>query len=140
MFPGLTAPYPWPYLACMGTQCGQLKLAIQAAHFADVILVRQIMEKYARQRPHHPDDEQNFVTVCSKGNEFIRQLFVVFFLLTSFQTIQKQGYAMDMHALAGIAVLLILAAVSAYRDALRNDPMSKLNASGIRFPHSDDQE
>ena len=47
---------------------------------------------------------------------------------------------MDMHALAGIAVLLVLAAVSAYRDALRNDPMSKLNASGIRFPHSDDQE
>jgi hypothetical protein len=75
-----------------------------------------------------------------KGNEFIRQLFVVFFLLTSFQTIQKQGYIMDMHAFAGIAVLLILAAVSAYRDALRNDPMSKLNASGIRFPHLDDQE
>ena len=83
---------------------------------------------------------KNLLTVCSKGNEFIQQLFVVFFLLTSFQTIRKQGYIMDMHALAGIAVLLILAAVSAYRDALRNDPMSKLNASGIRFPHSDDQE
>ena len=78
--------------------------------------------------------------VCSEGNEFIWQLFVDFFLLTSFQTIQKRGYAMDMHALAGIAVLLVLASVSAYRDALRNDPMSKLNASGIRFPHSDDQE
>jgi len=83
---------------------------------------------------------KNLVTVCSKGNEFIQQLFVVFFLLTSFQTIQKQGYVMDMHAFAGIAVLLILAAVSAYRDALRNDPMSKLNPSGVRFPHSDDQE
>ncbi|WP_213778682.1 hypothetical protein [Caballeronia sp. dw_276] len=47
---------------------------------------------------------------------------------------------MDMHALAGIAVLLVLAAVSAYRDALRNDPMSKMNASGIRFPQSDDLE
>jgi len=34
---------------------------------------------------------KNLLTVCSKGNEFIRQLFVVFFLLTSFQTIQKQG-------------------------------------------------
>jgi hypothetical protein len=83
---------------------------------------------------------KNLLTVCSKGNEFIRQLFVVFFLLTSFQTIQKRGYAMDMHALAGIAVLLVLAAVSAYRDALRNDPMSKLSASGVRFPHSDDLE
>jgi hypothetical protein len=84
------------------------------------------------------------VRVCSKGNELIRlerrQLFVVFFLITSFQTIQKQGNAMDMHALAGIAVLLVLAAVSAYRDALRNDPMSKMNASGIRFPQSDDLE
>jgi hypothetical protein len=47
---------------------------------------------------------------------------------------------MDMHALAGIAVLLVLAAVSAYRDALRNDPMSRMNASGVRFPHSDDLE
>jgi hypothetical protein len=84
------------------------------------------------------------VWVCSKGNELIRlerrQLFVVFFLITSFQTIRKQGNAMDMHALAGIAVLLVLAAVSAYRDALRNDPMSKMNASGIRFPQSDDLE
>jgi hypothetical protein len=88
-----------------------------------------------------PMMSKNLLTVCSKGNEFIQQLFVVFFLLTSFQTIQRQGYIMDMHAFAGIAVLLILAAVSAYRDALRNDPMSKLNASGIRFPpHSDDQE
>jgi hypothetical protein len=47
---------------------------------------------------------------------------------------------MDMHVFAGIAVLLVLAAVSAYRDALRNDPMSKLNASGIRFPQPDDLE
>jgi hypothetical protein len=87
-----------------------------------------------------PVMSKNLLTVWSKGNEFIRQLFVVFFLLTSFQTIQRQGYIMDMHAFAGIAVLLILAAVSAYQDALRNDPMSKLNASGVRFPHSDDQE
>jgi hypothetical protein len=47
---------------------------------------------------------------------------------------------MDMHALAGIAVLLVLAAVSAYKDALRNDPMSRMNASGIRFPQPDDIE
>jgi hypothetical protein len=38
-----------------------------------------------------PVMSKNLLTVWSKGNEFIRQLFVVFFLLTSFQTIQRQG-------------------------------------------------
>jgi hypothetical protein len=33
---------------------------------------------------------------------------------------------MDMHAIAGLAVLLVLVAASAYRDALRNDPLSPL--------------
>lgn len=47
---------------------------------------------------------------------------------------------MDMHALAGVAVLLILAAASAYRDAVRNDPMSKRNASPVRLPRGDDAE
>ncbi|MGA7812409.1 hypothetical protein [Caballeronia sp.] len=47
---------------------------------------------------------------------------------------------MNMHALAGVAVLLVLAAVSAYRDALRNDPMSKRNAVPVRFPHAEDAE
>ncbi|WP_173405484.1 hypothetical protein [Caballeronia insecticola] len=37
---------------------------------------------------------------------------------------------MDMHAIAGAAVLLVLAAVSAYRDALRNDPLSPLRKRG----------
>ena len=83
---------------------------------------------------------KNVPLICSKSNEFIRQLFTDFFLLTSVQTIQKQGYAMDMHALAGIAVLLILAAVSAYRDALRNDPMSKMSTSPIRFPQVEEPE
>jgi hypothetical protein len=48
--PGLTAPYLVLVWALM--------LATQAAHFADVILVRQIMEKYAWQTPHLPHDEQ----------------------------------------------------------------------------------
>jgi hypothetical protein len=48
--PGLTAPYLVLGLA--------LKLATQAAHFADVILVRQIMEKYAWQTPYRPHDEK----------------------------------------------------------------------------------
>lgn len=47
---------------------------------------------------------------------------------------------MDMHILAGAAVLVLLAAVSAYRDALRNDPMSKRNASPVRFPNAEDSE
>jgi hypothetical protein len=98
------------------------------------------MEKYVRVRAAFCRMSKNDSVVCEKGNEIIRQLFADFFLLTSFQTIQKRGHAMDMHALAGIAVLLVLAAVSAYRDALRNDPMSKMNASGVRFPHADELE
>ncbi|SAK65654.1 hypothetical protein [Caballeronia ptereochthonis] len=37
---------------------------------------------------------------------------------------------MDMHAIAGVAVLLVLVAASAYRDALRNDPLSPLRRPG----------
>jgi hypothetical protein len=37
---------------------------------------------------------------------------------------------MDMHAIAGVAVLLVLVAASAYRDALRNDPLSPLRKRG----------
>jgi hypothetical protein len=47
---------------------------------------------------------------------------------------------MDMHVVAGVAVLLILAAVSAYRDALRNDPMSKMSTSPVRFPQVEEPE
>jgi hypothetical protein len=41
---------------------------------------------------------------------------------------------MDMHAIAGVAVLLVLAAVSAYRDALRNDPMNPFRRRGGSLP------
>jgi hypothetical protein len=47
---------------------------------------------------------------------------------------------MDLHVVAGVAVLLILAAVSAYRDALRNDPMSKMSTSPVRFPQVEETE
>jgi hypothetical protein len=47
---------------------------------------------------------------------------------------------MDMHAIAGVAVLLILAAVSAYRDALRNDPFARRSAGAGLIPQLEEQE
>lgn len=48
---------------------------------------------------------------------------------------------MNMHLLAGIAVLLILVAVSAYREALRNDPISRFRMNGgDKMPPMDDAE
>jgi cytochrome b561 len=50
---------------------------------------------------------------------------------------------MDMHAIAGVAVLLVLVAASAYRDALRNDPLNPFRKRGAhRSPasHSDEAE
>jgi uncharacterized membrane protein len=63
-------------------------------------------------------------------------IFFCYLLLKPFEP----GVIMDMHAVAGVAVLLILAAVSAYRDALRNDPMSKMSTSPIRFPQVEEPE
>ncbi|MDR5761130.1 hypothetical protein [Caballeronia sp. LZ035] len=50
---------------------------------------------------------------------------------------------MDMHAIAGVAVLLVLVAASAYRDALRNDPLSPLRKRGsnrVPAPQMDEAE
>jgi hypothetical protein len=48
---------------------------------------------------------------------------------------------MNMHLLAGIAVLLILVGVSAYREALRNEPIGRLRTNrGDRLPPMDDTE
>jgi hypothetical protein len=47
---------------------------------------------------------------------------------------------MNMHLLAGIAVLLVLVAVSAYREALRNEPIRRFKARRGDFPHLDDAE
>jgi hypothetical protein len=46
---------------------------------------------------------------------------------------------MDMHAIAGVAVLLVLVAASAYRDALRNDPLNPFRKRGAhRAPASNE--
>jgi hypothetical protein len=47
---------------------------------------------------------------------------------------------MNLHLLAGIAVLLILAAVSAYREALRNEPIRRVRARSGKAPTIDDIE
>ncbi len=43
---------------------------------------------------------------------------------------------MDMHAIAGVAVLLVLVAAFAYRAALRNDPLSLFRRRGANLPVS----
>jgi hypothetical protein len=43
---------------------------------------------------------------------------------------------MDMHAIAGVAVMLVLVAVSAYRDALRNDPLNPFSKRATRVSAS----
>jgi len=47
---------------------------------------------------------------------------------------------MNMHLLAGIAVLLVLVAVSAYREALRNEPIRRFRARSGKLPPLDDLE
>ncbi|PXW22838.1 hypothetical protein [Paraburkholderia caballeronis] len=47
---------------------------------------------------------------------------------------------MNMHLLAGVAVLLILVAVSAYREALRDEPIRRSRARPNQLPPVDDVE
>jgi hypothetical protein len=48
---------------------------------------------------------------------------------------------MNMHLLAGVAVLLILVAISAYREALRNEPISRFRMNkGGTLPPMDDND
>jgi hypothetical protein len=48
---------------------------------------------------------------------------------------------MNMHLIAGIVVLLVLVAVSAYREALRNEPISRFRMNqGSKLPPMDDNE
>jgi hypothetical protein len=48
---------------------------------------------------------------------------------------------MNIHLLAGIAVLLILVGISAYREALRNEPISRFRMNGgEKLPPMDDAE
>jgi hypothetical protein len=41
---------------------------------------------------------------------------------------------MNLHILAGVAVLVILAAASAYRDALRNEPIRRYRMNPGKLP------
>ena len=47
---------------------------------------------------------------------------------------------MNMHLLAGVVVLLILVAVSAYREALRNEPIGRFRMNPDKLPPMDDGE
>ena len=48
--------------------------------------------------------------------------------------------SMNLHLLAGIAVLLILVAVSAYREALRNEPIRRSRTQSGGLPPADEVE
>lgn len=47
---------------------------------------------------------------------------------------------MNLHLIAGVAVLLILVAASAYRDALRNEPIRRYGMHPGKLPPVDEQE
>jgi len=47
---------------------------------------------------------------------------------------------MNLHLLAGVAVLLILVAASAYREALRNEPIRRFRMSPGKLPQLDENE
>jgi hypothetical protein len=51
-----------------------------------------------------------------------------------------KGKAMNLHLLAGIAVILILVAASAYREALRNEPIRRFTTSSGKLPEADETE
>ena len=47
---------------------------------------------------------------------------------------------MNLHLLAGIAVLLLLVAASAYREALRNEPIRRNRMNPAELPQLDENE
>jgi hypothetical protein len=47
---------------------------------------------------------------------------------------------MNLHLLAGIAVLLILVAASAYREALRNEPIGRVRINPGKLPPVDESD
>jgi hypothetical protein len=67
----------------------------------------------------------------TKKFAFAASIIYRFFSDTFASHLNAEGKSiMDMHAIAGVAVLLVLVAASAYRDALRNDPLSPLRRRG----------
>ncbi|CAB3768513.1 hypothetical protein [Paraburkholderia solisilvae] len=47
---------------------------------------------------------------------------------------------MSVHVLAGVVVLLVLVAVSAYREALRNEPIGRFRIHAGKLPQFDENE
>jgi hypothetical protein len=47
---------------------------------------------------------------------------------------------MSVHLLAGVVVLLVLVAVSAYREALRNEPIGRFRIHPGKLPPLDESE
>ncbi|MEM5372953.1 hypothetical protein V4C53_44145 [Paraburkholderia azotifigens] len=47
---------------------------------------------------------------------------------------------MNLHLIAGVAVLLLLVAVSAYREALRNEPISRIRTNPEKMPQFEENE
>ncbi|AIO68796.1 MULTISPECIES: hypothetical protein [Burkholderia] len=47
---------------------------------------------------------------------------------------------MDMHWIASGAVLLVMAVLSAYRDALKNEPINRFGFGRGRAPYSEEFE
>ncbi len=47
---------------------------------------------------------------------------------------------MDMHWVAGVVVLLILVAISAYREALKNEPIGHFRTAHGDFPQLEEVE
>jgi len=46
----------------------------------------------------------------------------------------------NLHLIAGVAVLLLLVAVSAYREALRNEPIGHIRMNPEKMPQFDEHE
>ncbi|MBP0596176.1 hypothetical protein J8I87_42610 [Paraburkholderia sp. LEh10] len=47
---------------------------------------------------------------------------------------------MNLHLIAGVAVLLLLVAVSAYREALRNEPIGRIRMNAEKLPQLDEHD
>ena len=47
---------------------------------------------------------------------------------------------MSVHLLAGVVVLLVLVGVSAYREALRNEPLGRFRINPDKLPQLDEEE
>jgi hypothetical protein len=69
------------------------------------------------------------------------RVFQYFFCATlDFRQILDEGVVMSVHLLAGVVVLLVLVAVSAYREALRNEPISRFRINPGKLPQMEESE